>query len=492
MKEFVKRHRILTAVAAVTLLLLLALLGVFYAGARYYQTHFFPGTVLSGVNVSKLTAEEATDKVESFVSDYLLTITCREDQTYQITGPSIGYAYVPNGEIEMLLDAQDEYDWIHQQKTKKETDITLDTTFDESLLKEELSSLPFMQTQNMVTPEDAKIEWVEDGYELVPEVMGTLLEFDTVFSHIKQAVTEGRTTTDVLDLYENPTIYSTDAKLNACMDTIEKYFGSSITYTFGKQEPFELTNEVIQSWLTVEDDYTVSVDDEKVTNFVQSMASTYNTYGDVREFKTTFGDKLKIGGGDYGWIINKAKEKEQIYEDLASGGHIEREPVYEQTAKRHGTNDIGTTYVEIDYTNQHLWYYEDGELMLDTDIVSGNLNRKNGSPDGLFKIVYKQQNATLVGEGYSSPVNYFMPFAYNVGIHDASWRSSFGDEIYLRNGSHGCINVPKEAAEKLYGMLDVGTPVIAYYREAVSLTAENARISNAYSYVSEEKLKNNR
>ena len=489
MTQLSKKHRTVTIVAAVILLLLIALGGVFYAGVRHYRTHFFPGTQMSGVDVSELTAEEANEKIARFVADYLLTIECREDKKYDITGPSIEYSYVPNGEIEQILEQQDAWNWIALRKTTKETEITLDTTFDEDLLEEEIRQLPCMQEDQMVAPEDARIEWVDDGYELVPEVMGTTLTFDKVLPLVKDAVTEGVTKLDLSDAYENPSIYSTDERLNECMDTIEKYYGSSITYTFGKQDPYELTNSTIQSWLTVDEDYQVSVDDDKVTNFVQQLASTYNTYADPREFKTSMGDKITIGGGDYGWVIDKDKEKEQIYEDLAEGGHIEREPVYQQTAKRHGADDIGSTYVEIDYTNQHLWYYEDGELVLDTDIVSGNLSRNNGSPDGVFKIVYKQRDATLVGEDYSSAVKYFMPFAYNVGIHDASWRSSFGGKIYLTGGSHGCINIPEDKAETLYGTLEVGTPVVAYYREKVYLTAENARISNAYSYISEDDYK---
>ena len=115
-------------------------------------------------------------------------------------------------------------------------------------------------------------------------------------------------------------------------------------------------------------------------------------------------------------------------------------------------------------------------------MVSGNISKSNGSPDGVFKIVYKESPATLVGEDYQSEVTYFMPFAYNVGIHDADWRSSFGGEIYKTSGSHGCINVPKSAAKDLFEIVEKGTPVIAYYRDPVVLTAENAKISNAYSY----------
>lgn len=76
-----------------------------------------------------------------------------------------------------------------------------------------------------------------------------------------------------------------------------------------------------------------------------------------------------------------------------------------------------------------------------------------------------------------------MPFAYNIGIHDASWRNTFGGTIYKTSGSHGCINVPPAFAEQLFNAVDKGTPVVAYYREAVTLTNNAAKMSNAYSYV---------
>lgn len=489
MTAFIKKHKVLTGILGVTFAALIVLVAFFFVRANHYQTHFFPGTIMSGVDVSELTAEEANEKVSRFVADYLLTIYARDDQKYYIEGPSIDYSYVPNGEIEQILVLQDEYDWMKQKNQSKEQEIDLATTFDRQKLETALAELPCMQADQMIPPEDAKIAWVDDSYQLVPEVMGTTLRFDEVLPLVTQAVENGDTSVELYDYYVDPVIKSDDPQLNACIDVIEKYYGTSVTYTFGDEEPFELTSEMIQEWLTVDENYQVSVDDEKVTNFVQQMASKYNTYGDARDFKTSLGDKVKVGGGDYGWVIDKEKEKAQIYEDLAKGGRIEREPVYQQVAKEYGAYDIGSTYVEIDYTNQHLWYYDEGELVVDTDIVSGNLGRWNGSPDGVYKIVYKQRNATLVGEGYASPVDYFMPFAYNVGIHDASWRDKFGGQIYLTAGSHGCINVPPAIAEKLYETLSVDTPVVAYYREKVYLTAENARISNAYSYISEENYK---
>ena len=219
-------------------------------------------------------------------------------------------------------------------------------------------------------------------------------------------------------------------------------------------------------------------------SYAQQLASKYNTYAATRSFEPTAGDTVKIGGGDYGWVINKKGEAAQIVEDIKNGESVTREPKYEQRAFVEGADDIGNTYIEIDYTNQHLWYYKDGSLVVDSDIVSGNLNNGNGSPDGVFKVISRQSPATLKGEDYESDVTYFMPFAYNVGLHDASWRSSFGGSIYKNGGSHGCINLPYDAADTIYKNVELGTPVVAYYRENVKLTSNNAKVSNAYSYSS--------
>ena len=55
-----------------------------------------------------------------------------------------------------------------------------------------------------------------------------------------------------------------------------------------------------------------------------------------------------------------------------------------------------------------------------------------------------------------------MPFNGNIGIHDAGWRNKFGGNIYLTNGSHGCINSPPNLANTIFNNIDASTPVICY------------------------------
>lgn len=474
-------------VLAIGIVILLLLIGGYVGTAVYFQSHFFPNTTISGMDCGNKTADDVENRNIRTGEDYLISVYDREGNKFHLKGLDFNYAYVSSGEEASILSSQNAFAWPVELAKKHSYTLNASYTFQSDALNAVIMNLDLFSEENMVEPTDAYISQTDDGtYEIVDETLGNAPIAEQVIAEITAAVSAGAsncTLTD--DCYEAPAITAASPELADVMSQIDAYQNATIHYEIDDADE-NLTAGDIASMLVISDN-TVSIDEDKVAAFVQRLASTYNTYGDVRSFKTTEGDKVKIGGGDYGWVINKSEEAEQILKDLKGGKPVIREPIYEQTAKKSGSDDIGNTYVEIDYTNQHLYYYEKGELILDSDIVSGNISNGNGSPDGIFKIVYKQSPATLVGETYQSDVEYFMPFAYNVGIHDASWRSTFGKEIYKRSGSHGCINVPKKTAKKLYEILEVGTPVIAYYREKVELTSKSSGISNAYSYVDPDK-----
>ena len=100
---------------------------------------------------------------------------------------------------------------------------------------------------------------------------------------------------------------------------------------------------------------------------------------------------------------------------------------------------------------------------METDVVTGNTSKKWGTPEGIYSVYAKQKNRILRGTGYASFVNYWMPVNGNIGIHDASWRSTFGGEIYKKSGSHGCINTPYQKMKEIYDTVEIGIPVIMFY-----------------------------
>ena len=186
----------------------------------------------------------------------------------------------------------------------------------------------------------------------------------------------------------------------------------------------------------------VKLDEGKVSDFVASIRRKYDTIFRPRKFKTSYGETITIDSGDYGWWMNTSQEIKELTSLIKKENKGKRTPSYFQTAVSYGKNDYGNTYVEVNLTAQHVILYKDGKMVLETDCVTGNSARGYDTPEGVYGITYKQRNATLNGENYSTPVDYWMPFNKNIGLHDASWRSSFGGELYKTSGSHGCVNLP--------------------------------------------------
>lgn len=468
------------------------LLAVYIGLTIFFRNHYLWNTTVGSVKCGGKTSEYVVEHNKQAAEDYLLSIFDRNNNKYHLAGMDFSYSYVPKGEEEAILESQNPFTWPLSLFNSSEYDLSKSVSYDEERYKAALNSLEIFSKDYIVAPENAKIQITGDKYEVISEVMGCTPIEEVIEGYTTDALQNqiAEITLDD-DCYVAPEILAGDKCVTDACAQIEKYKSSTIHYEIDNADE-NITAELIMSMIKVDEEFNVSLDLAPAESFVQHLASTYNTYADVREFKTSKGDTIKIGGGDYGWVVSKTKELDQIVQDLENGQPVSREPVYEQRASQSGLDDIGNTYVEIDYTNQHLWYYKDGKLATETDIVSGNLQNKNGSVDGVFKIVYKQKDATLVGEGYSSPVKYFMPFAYNIGIHDASWRNGkFGGTIYKTGGSHGCVNVPPAFAKELFGMIEVNTPVVAYYREKVKLTNNAAKVSNAYSYVEEKEKKKN-
>ena len=145
---------------------------------------------------------------------------------------------------------------------------------------------------------------------------------------------------------------------------------------------------------------------------------------------------MTITTGNYGWKIDQAKETAALVSLIKNGEQTSREPEYSQKAASHSGNDYGNTYVEINLTAQHLYFYANGKLLVESDFVSGNAAKGWSTPAGAYSITYKQRNATLKGQGYATPVSYWMPFNGGIGLHDANWRKTFGGTIYKNGGSH--------------------------------------------------------
>lgn len=455
-----KRFPILKVLLCV---LAVGILAVYGGGVFYYQSHFVNGTVIDRVDVSGMTIPELEEQVQEY---FLRILERQSDGTTleeDIQGKDIGLSYSSVEPLEEILKSQNCWLWFLRQDSSHETVELL--TYDRTALETRIRNLSGFQSDFAAAPTDAHIsDYISGtGFEIVAETQGNQLNWERTYETIRTAVEslEEQVDLDASGCYETPAVTSENEQLKATLEKLQKYAGITITYTFGENKEV-LDGATISSWLKV-DGFEVELDQTKVEEFVATLRKRYDTIFRSRTFMTSYGKEITIDQGDYGWWMNYGQEAVELAEMIEKGESGERTPVYYQTAASYETPDYGNTYVEINLTAQHLFFYKDGELLLESDFVSGNSSRGHDTPAGVYGITYKQRNATLVGENYETPVAYWMPFNGNIGMHDASWRSSFGGNLYKTNGSHGCINMPPAKAKELYEYVEKGTPVICYH-----------------------------
>lgn len=128
----------------------------------------------------------------------------------------------------------------------------------------------------------------------------------------------------------------------------------------------------------------------------------------------------------------------------------------------YSTSIIEQPVVIVDKSEQMLRLYKNNSLTMEFPVVTGNEtdNFYNPSDEGLFNIYSKEYNANLVGPTWDVNVNVFMAYNGGEGIHDATWRPYFGGDIYLGDGSHGCINCPYYEVMTLADEVDIGDYVL--------------------------------
>ena len=336
-------------------------------------------------------------------------------------------------------------------------------SYDKEMAEAVLNSLDCMDSISAVAPRDAYIAATDTGFEVVDEVMGTTLDRERTRQVVLEALDRGDVSVSLEEeeCYINPQIYHDNEELQSDAAEMSKRAGAYITYEFGDQT--EVVNAaVIRDWLVKLDDGTFVVDDMCVSDYVESLAAKYDTFGLPLDFYTSIGTTVTLSGGDYGWCIDQSSTVVALLNALEEGYRGTMEPVYLYSAMSHENQGIGYTYVEICISQQRMWCYQDGNVIVDTPVVTGNPNKGNATPSGgVWAIDAKKRDAVLTGEGYTAPVSYWMPFNGNVGIHDME-RYAFGGTIYLSNGSHGCINTPYDQAEIIYNTVSIGTPVIVY------------------------------
>lgn len=445
-----------------TIFLLLVYIGL----SLFFNNHFFFRTRMESIECSLITAEGAQEKIVKETGNYTLEIIGRDGALAIIRQEDIGLVPIFDSSLSDMIARQNGFLWPASLFGSNSIEILVEIEYSEDALRELFDQLTFFDASIVREPKNAYIgEFDKESrqYPIIEEEKGTRLNKELTYQKIQEAIAnlEHQISLEELGCYVLPEITSDSPALLKEQQELNKLAGVVITYQFG-EEVEVVDGEVIVDWMVKEGNGSYTLDGTLVREYINSLARKYDTFGQTREFYNSHGEVLTMKGGSYGWWMDRPGETQDLIDWITAGKSGIKEVNYHGKAVQYGKDDIGGSYVEIDLTNQHLYLYMEGEIVLESDFVSGSVNRGYHTPTGVFGLTYKERNATLSGENYRTPVSYWMPFNGNVGMHDANWRSNFGGDIFVNNGSHGCINLPPEKAKEIYGYVDKGFPVIVY------------------------------
>ena len=471
-----KKKWIFTLIGSVACLGILGYVGN-SAVTKYFRDKYAPNTWIHGVYCTGMTAEELNREMVSVmnVPEVVVVDANGEEYAYDLKDASLNYDF--SEALTTSLNSQKTKGWMAEAGSETILDPgEVVISYAEEKVSEWWNSLPIVKAE--ATQPILEMKYDDDEYKIISTLVGHL-DVKKGLSELVNAISSG---VNLVNLKDADCYYDYDMT-DAQRETFETWKElkamekCSLIYDMGAEQiQFD---EKVMNKLIAKDEKGNPLKDENGSYYydleaademIAELCERYHTYGKDRELQTSreSGDVVIVPGGNFGTEIDVKAEQEFFREVLSDkmlrvlkSSHV---PKYIHETLVRGLDDIGGTYIEVDMTEQTIYFYKDGELMVTSGVVTGNLKTKHGTPEGVFCIQGKYKNRILRGPGYASFVRRWMPVYKGIGLHDANWRkkSEFGGETYKRNGSHGCVNMPDETTDIIFEQAEIGTPVLIF------------------------------
>ena len=417
---------------------------------EFRDTHFLRGTFIGGIDCSYLTVDKALEKVQQEAGEYTNKLNFIDGTTYEVKNNEIGFVF-EEGKFEDIFAKQHE-----DRNNNRVYGVNDVASLNEGQLAMYLATIPELQQKNMVEPKDAHITWNGNNFDVEKETFGNAIDFnealDFALQELKGEEEGGIDFSEVTR--SNPSVTETD--LTARVTYLNNFLKNCINITLSDGTVVTLDANTIKSWIGQDEQGNFSINvDEGIKSFVEELATKVNKVNATIQFKATNRTVNVNVPKNLRAQLNQEKEMAELKDLLEQAKTVDCSPVYEgELLSAHMPNRV-----EIDIANQHVWMYKNDTLIASTNCVTGNESARHSTPTGVYKLAGKQRDRYLRGKNddgtnYCSFVKYWMPFNGGIGLHDASWRSKFGGEIYKNSGSHGCVNLPRSVAETIYNNID--------------------------------------
>jgi len=468
-----KRTALIAGLAAALVLV------IYIAGCVFFAGKFYPNTVIGGADVSMMGASEATAALHSVSGNHTVSVA-GQGVTFTVDSRAAGYEVDADAAVTAAMAEYSSLLWPVQVWGSHDSTDVLAANFDTVALRSTVEAQLAAHNRVAQGPVDAYIYYdrLSGAFAINPGSTGNMLDVDRVLGAVTDAMVRQESYAPLTSDHLVPqAVLASDERLAQALDAANAHLDVNLDLTVYGEIIASVDADVVNNWVVVGSDFSVYLDDAKLTAWVDTVEATADTVGDTRTYTRPDGKVITVTGGSYGWVSDGWALDEIVRQAVYNGTVGMKEiPFYQSGSTFNpGGQDWGLRYVDIDITEQAARFYDyDGSLVRQCYVITGETSVPDrATPEGVWYITTKAMNQTLIGLDdpetgeplYETPVTYWMPFVENmVGLHDASWQSTFGGNLYqIGLGSHGCVNLPVDVAAWCYGWINVGDVVVTHY-----------------------------
>lgn len=497
-----KRRRVKKRIKVIGAVILGYIL-LYFTVSMYYQDKWYPNTSINGINVSNMTYTESKKVFDETIKNYTLEVVSKDKISFKIKGEDINI--LANFENNLKKDFSN-----HKSKrnifgifSNRDHEIDLKVTYDQEKVDRLINESVLIvgsETYQIKKSVSAHVEYddITKSGKIVDEIEGNELDLEKFNSLVKEALKKITPKIDLNNNKEYPNIFKkssdgfNEKKLKKQLEIYNNYLLNWITWDMGEGVTETITPENIKEWIEIDEEGKVTINKDRMSEWIEDFCLKYKTVGKKRNFTTHSGQVIEISGGDYGWRLDYEKIVDQVYDTIVDktdskliNAYIrdqskknikalttELEPIYSNKGYKKDyvnfENDWDTqNYSEIDITEQMVYVFRDGKQVFSSKCVTGMPPTEDRiTRTGVWYIKEKMPEKLLVGEDYRTPSKFWVRIMWTgTGYHylERSDWANWSPTLYLTKGSHGCINLQYDDAKTLYELVRIGDPVFIHY-----------------------------
>lgn len=463
---------------AAALRLAVPILAVYVLGVLYFWGHYVPGTRIDGMPASLKTPELMAAAAQQKAGAYTLTVE-GDDLDLTIDGKDVGLAFDRDVFAAAAAKHAPGFSWPVALLTSRDHEVSEGISFDEERVRELVDEAVAKNNDGGTQTANATVAYQQetDSFAVVKEQWGTTIDRKTAETHVIKAVASLQNELELGkgDLAQ-PTLFADDPRMEDALEQANARKDLSLELTVWGNVVRTVSASELRSWFTLDDSCKVTGDLDALTEWAQGpLSKELDTAGTKRAYtRPDDGKYVEVEGGTYGWVVDGAALAELVCDRIAKGSNepIEIPMRSEGAVYAPGGQDWGGRFLDVDLTEQYVRFFDGGaNVIWESECVSGDPGLGNDTVTGVYAIYDKETSKKLIGTDedndgepdYESDVEFWMPFYGGYGLHDATWRSYFGPDAYLYGGSHGCVNLPLDAAQELYSLIQIDDVVVVHY-----------------------------